>query len=68
MIKYSSNFSDTIGSLWFYSKDETTNFNANIANNSIFKSFEYKLKLLGNSEVDGNNGTLTNAAIAVPLK
>ena len=30
-IEYSSNYSKT-GSLWFYSKDETTNFDADIAN------------------------------------
>ena len=28
LIQYSSNYSETTGSLWFYSKDETTNFNA----------------------------------------
>ena len=27
-IEYSSNFSDTTGSLWFYSRDETTDFDA----------------------------------------
>ena len=31
--EYSSNYSEKTGSLWFYSKDEATNFNANIANN-----------------------------------
>ena len=30
LLKYSSNYSDTMGSLWFYSKDEATNFNADI--------------------------------------
>ena len=30
LIKYSSNYSATTGSLWFYSKDEATNFNADI--------------------------------------
>ena len=42
LIEYSSNYSETTGSLWFYSKDEATNFNADIANNN-FKSFEYKV-------------------------
>ena len=32
LIEYSSNYSDTTGSLWFYSKDETTTFNVDIAN------------------------------------
>ena len=46
LIEYSSNFSETAGSLWFYSKDETTDFNADIANTDNFKSFQYKAKLL----------------------
>ena len=44
LIEYSSNYSGKTGSLWFYSKDETTNFNANIANTDNFKSFKYKAK------------------------
>ena len=36
MIEYSSDYSETTGSLWFYSKDEATNFNANIANDNNF--------------------------------
>ena len=28
LIQYSSNYSETTGRLWFYSKNETTNFNA----------------------------------------
>ena len=47
LIEYSSNYSETMGSLWFYSKDEETNFNANDDN---FKYFKYKAKLLGNIE------------------
>ena len=34
LIEYSSNYSETTGSLSFYSKDETTNFDADIANNN----------------------------------
>ena len=68
LIEYSSNYSQTVGTLWFYSKDEITNFNAGSANNNNFKSFEYKVKLLGNTAADGANGVLTNATIAVPLK
>ena len=68
LIEYSSNYSETTESLWFYSKDEATNFNADIANNNNFKSFEYKAKSLGNTEADENNGILKNAKIAVPLK
>ena len=45
LIEYSSNYSDTTGSLWFYSKNETTNFNLDISNNDSYKSFYYKSKL-----------------------
>ena len=48
LIEYSSNYSETTGSLWFYSKDEATNFDFDFAN-SNFKSFEYKAKLLKNT-------------------
>ena len=58
LIEYSSNYSGTTGSLWFRSKDEATNVNADFANNNNFKSFEYKAKLLGNTEADENNGIL----------
>ena len=51
-----------------FSKDETTNFNADIANTNNFKSFKYKPKLLENADADGANGIPKNAAIAVPLK
>ena len=33
-LEYSSNYLDTAGSVWFYSKDNATNFNADIRNNS----------------------------------
>ena len=42
LIWYSSNFSKAKESLWFYSKNEATNFNADIANANDFKSFIYK--------------------------
>ena len=32
LLEYSSSYSDKTGSLWFHSKDEATNFNADIAN------------------------------------
>ena len=40
LIEYSSNYSETTGSLWFYSKHEAYNFNNNIANTNNFKSFK----------------------------
>ena len=57
-IEYSSNYSEATGSLWFYSKDEGTNFDADIPSNKNFKSFECKNKLLGNTETEGVNGSL----------
>ena len=71
MIEYSSNYSETTGSLWFYSKDEATSFNANIANIDNFKFFKYKAKLLRNTEAqddNATNGILKNATITVPFK
>ena len=45
LLEYSSNYSDTTGSLWFYSKDEETDFNNIIENSDEFKSSKYKTKL-----------------------
>ena len=67
-IEYSSSYSETTGILWFYSKEEATNFNAYIANDNNFKSLKCKTKLLGNTDADGGNGILRNAPIALPLK
>ena len=68
LIKYSLIYSETTGSLWFYSKDEPTNFNADIANDSNFESFKYKAKLLENTEADNAIGISKNATIVMPLK
>ena len=68
LIEYSTDYSETTGSLWLYSKDEATNFDADIANNNNFKSFEYKVKLLETAVADGANGILRNATITVQLK
>ena len=46
LTEYSSGYSETTGSLWFHSKDEATNLNADIASDNNFKSFKYKTKLL----------------------
>ena len=58
LIEYSSNFSKTTGSLWFYSKDEATDFNGDIANDDDFKSFKCKTNLLGNTVADRTNRIL----------
>ena len=41
LIEYSSNYSKATGNLWFYSEDEETNFNADVANNNNFRSFKF---------------------------
>ena len=46
LIKYSSNYSKTTGSFWFYSNDEATNFNVDIANTGNFLSFKYEDMLI----------------------
>ena len=47
LLEYSFNYSDMTGSLSFYSKRETTNFNADATNTDNFnKCFTYKVKLL----------------------
>ena len=70
LIEYRSNYSEKTESLQFYSKDEATDFNADIANDNNFKSFEYKTKLLGNKEAHSSpnhaNRILKYTAIAVP--
>ena len=59
LLQYNFNYSDTAGSLWFYSKHQSNTFNADIVQNkSKFKSLDYKAKLLGNAVKDGDNGTL----------
>ena len=72
LIEYSSNYFETMGSLWFYSKDETTNFNSNIANTNDFKSLKCKAKLLASTvaqpAVNATNGILKNATVVVLLK
>ena len=60
-IQNSSTYSDTTGN--FILKMEN-----DVANAIDFKSFEYKDKLLGNTDADEVDGTLRNATIFVPLK
>ena len=68
MLEYSSNYSNTRGSSWFYSKDEATNFNNDIADSNNFKSLLCKTKLLRKTEAERANGILKNTTIVVPLK
>ena len=55
LIEYSPNYSETTGRLWFYLKEETTNFNVDIASDENFKSFKDKAKLLANTAADEAN-------------
>ena len=41
LLEHSSNYSETIGSLWFYSNNGATDLDADIANDNNFKSFKY---------------------------
>ena len=60
-LEYSFNYSDTTGSLWFYSNAEVSNFESN--DNS--KYFKYKNELIGSiAEI----WLLWNVIICVPLK
>ena len=70
LIEHSSNYPETTGSLWFYSKDEVTNFDADISNTNNFQSFRHKAKLLGNivAQDAPTQANGKNATIAVPLK
>ena len=49
------------------SEDEATSSKADIASIDNVKSFKYKAKLMGNTEVDGANAILRNLT-AVPSK
>ena len=72
LIEYILIYSERAGSLRFYSKDEATDFKADIANDNNFKSFKYKAKLLGNTEAHPSpfisKGFIKNVTIAVSLK
>ena len=61
LIEYSWNYSETTRRLWFYSKDETTDF----------KPFKYKAKSLVNTEAqtaNAANGILKSSTIAMSLR
>ena len=64
LIECSSNYFETTGSWWFYSKDEVTNLNANITNTDDFKSFKCQAKLsettVAQATWNNPNGILEN--------
>ena len=66
LIEYSSNYSETTGSSWFYSRDEATDFNAAVANDNDFQFFEYKGKLLlENTSAQSNPNQANCCAIKI---
>ena len=72
LIEYSDNYEDSSGSLYQFKRDEPPMNNArnplNVAlDNSA--SFKYKASLLGKADdADGNDRSLKNTKIIVPLK
>ena len=68
LLEYTLNWSMKKGSIWFYSKEEATDFMNDIGNTNYFKFCKHKAKLIGNTKMDEADGTLRNAAIAVPFK
>ena len=57
LLDHISNYYETTKSLWFYSKNEATDFNLDIANENNFKLFTYKTSFLGITEADNANGS-----------
>ena len=69
LIEYSWNYTERTGSLWFYSREQATDFTAVIANDNKFECCKYKDNLLENIVAPSTaNRILTNATIGVPLK
>ena len=54
LIEYSDNYSDTLGSLWNFKRDEIIN-NANVTNDDNAPSFKYEANLIGNTVAEGRN-------------
>ena len=46
MLEFSSTYSDTTGSLWFYSKDEAIDFNKAFSNTDYFDFFKHTNRLV----------------------
>ena len=72
LIKYSDNYNDSSGSLYQFKRDESPINNdgnpLNVALNNS-SSFKYKASLLGKAaDADGNDRSLKNTKIVVPLK
>ena len=72
LIEYSDNYADSSGSLYQFKRDESPmNNNGNPLNVALDNStsFKYKASLLEKADnVDGNDRSLKNTKIVVPLK
>ena len=72
LIEYSDNYADSSGSLYQFKRDESPMNNAGNPNNVALDnstSFKYKASLLGKADdADGNDRSLKNTKIVVPLK
>ena len=67
LIEYSDNYQDLSATLYQYKRDEPPDDIANNLTQNNSTSFDYKIKLLGNTEV-ANNVARRNVKIIVPLK
>ena len=72
LIEYSDNYADSSGSLYQFKRDESPMNDAeNLLNVALDNStsFKYKASLLGKAtDADGNDKSLKNTKIVVPLK
>ena len=72
LLEYSDNYADSSGSLYQFKRDESPiNDNNNPLNITLnnSSSFKYKASLLGKAiDADGNDRSLKNVKIVVPLK
>ena len=73
LIQYSDNYSDSSESLYQFKREESPMNNdgnpLNVALNKDSSSFKYKASLLGKAtDADGNDRSLKNTKIVVPLK
>ena len=66
LTEYSDSFSDTIGSLWQFRRDEIEE-DANLTINNT-SSFKFKANLIGDTVADGANTKKEKVKIAVPWK
>ena len=66
LIEYSESYSKTLGSLWYYYRDEPSSGAENNINYSIkdSKSFDYKTGITGKLE---DNNTTKNVEIVIPF-